>query len=186
MIVDPKTETISGVRYVASPFCDDRPDQRDISLVVLHGISLPPGEFGGDGIEALFTGTLDANAHPYYATIATLRVSAHLLIRRDGQMLQFVPFTRRAWHAGESRFADRSRCNDFSIGIELEGTDTLAYTTVQYERLLAVLTALKIRYPTLTAVRGHEHIAPGRKTDPGPAFNWGHIASYLPDGLSIA
>ena len=186
MIVDPKTEVLSGVRYVPSPFCDDRPDDRDISLIVIHGISLPPGEFGGNGIEALFTGRLDASAHPYYAEIAQLKVSAHLVIRRDGGLMQFVPFTRRAWHAGVSRFADRSRCNDFSIGIELEGTDTLAYTAVQYEVLHQVLDALKARYPTLSAVRGHEHIAPGRKTDPGPAFNWGHLASRLPDGLAIA
>ncbi|WP_407276284.1 1,6-anhydro-N-acetylmuramyl-L-alanine amidase AmpD [Halothiobacillus sp. DCM-1] len=186
MIVDPKTETLSGVRFVPSPFCDDRPDERDLSLIVLHGISLPPGEFGGDGIEALFTSRLDPNAHPYYAGIAALKVSAHLLIRRDGGMIQFVPFTRRAWHAGESRFGDRTRCNDFSIGIELEGTDTLAYTAVQYDTLDAVLHALKQRYPSLAAVRGHEHIAPGRKTDPGPAFNWGRLASRLPEGLAIA
>ncbi len=186
MIVDPKTETLSGVRFVPSPFCDDRPDERDLSLIVIHGISLPPGEFGGDGIEALFTGRLDPAAHPYYADIAALKVSAHLLIRRDGQMIQFVPFTRRAWHAGESRFGERTRCNDFSIGIELEGTDTLPYTAVQYEMLGAVLQALKARYPSLVAVRGHAHIAPGRKTDPGPAFNWGQLASRLPDGLALA
>jgi AmpD protein len=186
MIVDPKTETLSGVRFVPSPFCDDRPDDRDITLIVIHGISLPPGEFGGDGIEALFTGTLDPSAHPYYAEIAALKVSAHLLIRRDGGMIQFVPFTRRAWHAGESRFGDRTRCNDFSIGIELEGTDTLAYTAVQYEILSAALRALKERYPSLSAVRGHQHIAPGRKTDPGAAFDWGQLASRLPDGLAIA
>ena len=186
MIVDPKTETLSGVRYVRSPFCDDRPSDMAVSLVVVHGISLPPGEYGGDGVEQLFTGTLDPNEHPYYAQIAHLQVSAHLFIRRDGSMIQFVPFTRRAWHAGESVFNDRERCNDYSIGIELEGTDTDRYTSVQYDQLLEVLAALKQRYPDLADVRGHEEIAPGRKTDPGPAFNWGHLAGRLPDGLRVA
>lgn len=186
MIVDPKTETLSGVRFVYSPHCDDRPADMAPTLVVIHGISLPPGEFGGPAIEQLFLGQLDPSAHPYFETIAQLMVSAHLLIRRDGGMIQFVPFTRRAWHAGESRFEDRTRCNDFSIGIELEGTDTMPYTSVQYERLMQVLAALKQRYPSLADVRGHSAIAPGRKTDPGAAFDWGRLASYLPSGLSLA
>lgn len=185
MMIDPKTETLSGVRFVRSPHQDARPSDLAISLGVIHGISLPPGEYGGDAIEQLFLGTLDANAHPYFAGIAALKVSAHLLIRRDGSMIQFVPFTRRAWHAGASRFDGRERCNDFSIGIELEGTDTDRYTDTQYDQLIAVLAALKQRYPSLAAVRGHSDIAPGRKTDPGAAFNWGHLAGRLPDGLSL-
>ncbi|ANJ67909.1 N-acetyl-anhydromuranmyl-L-alanine amidase [Halothiobacillus diazotrophicus] len=186
MIVDPKTETLSGVRYVHSPHCDDRPPDMAMTLVVIHGISLPPEQFGGPAIEQLFLGQLDPAGHPYFAEIAGLRVSAHLLIRRDGSMVQFVPFTRRAWHAGESRLGDRTRCNDFSIGIELEGTDTHPYTSVQYDQLTQVLAALKQRYPSLRDVRGHSAIAPGRKTDPGPAFDWGRLANYLPSGLSLA
>jgi AmpD protein len=186
MIIDPKTETISGVRFARSPHQDARPADMAVSLVVVHGISLPPGQYGGDAIEQLFLGTLNAAAHPYFAAIAALRVSAHLLIRRDGAMIQFVPFNRRAWHAGESSFNGRARCNDFSIGIELEGTDTDRYTDVQYDQLIAVLAALKQRYPTLTDVRGHVDIAPGRKTDPGVAFNWGYLIGRMPDGLSTA
>jgi AmpD protein len=186
MIIDPKTEVISGVRFARSPHQDARPANMAVTLVVVHGISLPPGQYGGDAIEQLFLGTLDAAAHPYFAEIAALRVSAHLLIRRDGSIIQFVPFTRRAWHAGVSHFNGRERCNDFSIGIELEGTDTDRYTDVQYDQLIYVLAALKQRYPTLTDVRGHADIAPGRKTDPGAAFNWGHLAGRLPDGLSLA
>jgi AmpD protein len=186
MIVDPKTETLSGVPLRRSPHQDARPADMAISLVVIHGISLPPGQYGSDAIEQLFLGALDASAHPYFAEIAALRVSAHLLIRRDGSMIQFVPFTRRAWHAGVSHFNGRERCNDFSIGIELEGTDTDRYTDVQYDQLIDVLAALKQRYASLTDVRGHADIAPGRKTDPGAAFNWGHLAGRLPDGLSLA
>lgn len=186
MIVDPKTETLSGVRFVYSPHCDDRPADMAMTLVVIHGISLPPERFGGPAIEQLFLGQLDPSGHPYFAEIAGLKVSAHLLIRRDGGMVQFVPFTRRAWHAGESRFGDLTRCNDFSIGIELEGTDTQPYTAVQYEQLAQVLAALKQRYPSLRDVRGHSAIAPGRKTDPGPAFDWGRLANYLPLGLRLA
>ncbi|SFF51393.1 AmpD protein [Fontimonas thermophila] len=163
-----------GVRRVLSPNCDERPDPQDISLLVIHGISLPPGEFGGPWIDALFTNTLDAGAHPYFAAIAQLRVSAHLCIRRDGGLTQYVPFLRRAWHAGVSCFEGRSRCNDFSIGIELEGTDTRPYTARQYARLAAVTRRLLAAYPRITPARivGHSDIAPGRKTDPGPAFDW--------------
>ena len=186
MTVDPKTETLSGVRFVRSPHCDQRPPDMPVELVVIHGISLPPGEYGGAGVEQLFLGRLDPNAHPYYAEIAHLEVSAHLFIRRDGSMIQFVPFTWRAWHAGDSRFGDRTRCNDFSIGIELEGVDTEPYTAVQYEQLGKVLEALRDRYPSLHSIRGHQDIAPWRKTDPGPAFDWGRLASRLPEGLSTA
>ncbi len=140
----------------------------------MHGISLPPGEFGGDEIEALFTNTLDWDAHPYFSEIRGLEVSSHLLIRRDGSLIQFVPFTERAWHAGESCFRGQHRCNDFSIGIELEGEDETPYEDRQYEVLQDVIRALCAAYPGLTPrrVAGHSDIAPGRKTDPGPAFDW--------------
>ena len=154
-----------------------------VDLIVVHGISLPPGEFGGPWIDALFTKVLDPDAHPYFRTIADLRVSAHLLIRRDGDLAQYVPLHRRAWHAGVSNFAGRSRCNDFSIGIELEGTDHLPYDDRQYSRLAEVIAALRTAYPTLTPERlvGHADIAPGRKTDPGPAFDWARLRRLLGD-----
>ncbi len=157
-----------------SPNQDARPDPDDISLLVLHGISLPPGEFGGDAIEDLFCNRLDPTAHPFFAEIHQLRVSAHLLVRRDGRLLQFVPFHRRAWHAGLSCWQGRDRCNDFAIGIELEGTDEVPYTEQQYAALDTVLPALMADYPGITRQRivGHSDIAPGRKTDPGPAFDW--------------
>lgn len=141
---------------------------------MLHGISLPPGEFGGDAIEKLFRNSLDWDGHPYFGEIRGLEVSAHLLVRRDGELLQFVPFTRRAWHAGASCFRDRQVCNDFSIGIELEGTDDTPYDGRQYEVLVSVIRALTEAYPGLSArrVAAHSDIAPGRKTDPGPAFDW--------------
>ncbi|HEY1329064.1 MAG TPA: 1,6-anhydro-N-acetylmuramyl-L-alanine amidase AmpD [Casimicrobiaceae bacterium] len=160
-----------GVRQVASPNCDARPCGEDIRLIVVHGISLPPGEYGGDGIERLFTNALDATAHPYYAEIAQLRVSSHFLVRRDGTLVQFVPCAQRAWHAGVSCWNGRERCNDFSIGIELEGTDDMPYDDAQYAALVALVEALRARYP-IEDVVGHSDIAPGRKTDPGPAFDW--------------
>jgi AmpD protein len=169
----------SRARYIASPNCDDRPAGAEVTLAVVHGISLPPGEFGGDGIERLFTNRLSAAAHPYYAQIAALRVSAHFLIRRDGRLLQFVPVARRAWHAGASNWRGRERCNDFSVGIELEGTDATPYTTAQYAMLARLLKALVRRYP-IAHVVGHSDIAPGRKTDPGSAFDWGRLARLLP------
>ena len=143
---------------------------------MIHGISLPPRTFGGDGVVRLFTNTLDAAAHPYYATIAHLRVSAHFFIRRDGALLQFVSCNDRAWHAGVSSWRGRERCNDFSIGIELEGADDVPYTARQYAKLAALLRALKSRYPLEAAV-GHSDVAPGRKTDPGPAFDWDRLAA---------
>jgi AmpD protein len=149
-----------------------------VSLVVVHGISLPPGRFGGDGIERLFTNTLDPHAHPYYATIAHLRVSAHFLVRRDGQVVQFVPCNLRAWHAGASSWRGRERCNDFSVGIELEGTDTRPYAARQYHRLARLVRALRRRYPIAHLV-GHCDVAPGRKTDPGPAFDWKRLRDLL-------
>ena len=163
---------------VPSPNSDARPNDTPISLVVIHGISLPPGEFEGDAIEELFTNRLDARAHPYYAAIAGLRVSSHFLIRRDGRLLQFVPCTARAWHAGESSWRGRARCNDFSIGIELEGSDDVPYTAAQYRMLARLTRALRARYP-IEDIAGHSDVAPGRKTDPGPAFDWARLRREL-------
>jgi AmpD protein len=165
---------IQGVRYVASPNCDARPADACIELIVVHGISLPPGEFGGPGIVDLFLNRLQPSAHPYYSAIAQLRVSAHFLIRRDGELLQFVPCERRAWHAGVSSWRGRQRCNDFSIGIELEGADDLPYEAAQYTRLRALNAVLGAHYPIVDVV-GHADVAPGRKTDPGPTFDWSRI-----------
>lgn len=172
---------LHGVPQRQTPHQDARPDPADISLLVAHGISLPPGEFGGPYIEALFLGKLDPEAHPYFAEITSLEVSAHLLIRRDGQLMQFAAFDQRAWHAGKSSFEGRQRCNDYAIGIELEGTDEIPYEPVQYERLADVAAALISNYPGITPERivGHSDIAPGRKTDPGPAFDWDHFRNLL-------
>ncbi|WJW75165.1 1,6-anhydro-N-acetylmuramyl-L-alanine amidase AmpD [Thiohalobacter sp. IOR34] len=172
---------LTEVQRCPSPNCDPRPDPEDVSLLVIHGISLPPGEFGGPAIEQLFTNCLDPQGHPYFRDIAGLRVSSHLLIRRDGALLQFVPFGERAWHAGESRFQGRAACNDFSIGIELEGTDDTPYSDPQYRALAAVIPLLQARYPGIerTHIVGHSEIAPGRKTDPGPAFDWGRLHRLL-------
>ncbi|MGY3926222.1 1,6-anhydro-N-acetylmuramyl-L-alanine amidase AmpD [Aeromonas simiae] len=161
-------------RKVPSPHYNERPVAEDISLLVVHNISLPPGEFGGPWIDDLFLGRLDPAAHPYFAEIGQLRVSAHCLIRRDGEVVQYVPFHLRAWHAGVSSFAGREACNDFSIGIELEGTDTQPFTEPQYRVLAALTQALMARFPAITPERltGHSDIAPGRKSDPGPCFDW--------------
>lgn len=150
-------------------------------MIVVHGISLPPGEFGSKAVEDFFTGHLDSSLHPYFATIQTLKVSSHLFIKRTGEIIQFVPFNRRAWHAGESSFQGRTRCNDFSIGIELEGTDTTPYEIKQYEQLVRVIRILMQAYPAITADRivGHVDIAPGRKTDPGPYFDWNYLKGRL-------
>ncbi len=165
---------VHAARQVASPNRDDRPPGTPIRLIVLHGIALPPLEYGGPGIVELFTNRLDPAAHPYYATIADLRVSAHFLIRRDGELLQFVPCLERAWHAGPSTWRGMSRCNDFSIGIELEGRDDEPYAAAQYAALGPLVEALCARYP-IEDVVGHSDIAPGRKTDPGPAFDWARL-----------
>jgi AmpD protein len=179
--VDPATGLLDAARQVPSPNCDERPAGTTVDLLVVHGISLPPQRFGGPYIDALFSNTLDPAADPYFAAIAHLRVSAHLLIRRDGELVQYVPFHRRAWHAGNSCHDGRERCNDFSIGIELEGADDVAYEPVQYERLAAVAAALMDAYPGLRPARiaGHCDIAPGRKTDPGPAFDWARLRRAL-------
>ncbi|MFD1804115.1 1,6-anhydro-N-acetylmuramyl-L-alanine amidase AmpD [Mixta tenebrionis] len=177
---------LTGVRHVPSPHFNLRPEEETPSLLVVHNISLPPGEFGGPWIDALFTGTLDPTAHPYFADIAQLRVAAHCLIRRDGEIVQYVPFDKRAWHAGLSCWQGRENCNDFSIGIELEGTDTLPYTDAQYQALQAI-TRLLLRYYPITPARiaGHSDIAPQRKTDPGPAFDWARFLSGLPEAASL-
>ena len=174
MQVDLESGLMRSARQVASPNYDGRPPGVEADLIVVHGISLPPGEFGGPWIERLFMNTLPLDMHPYFAEIGELRVSSHLLVARDGGLTQFVKFTDRAWHAGQSSYNGRSACNDFSIGVELEGMDTLEYEAAQYETLAAVVAALCDAYPRLSADRvvGHSDISPGRKTDPGPAFDW--------------
>jgi len=172
--VAPDTGLLSPAEFIPSPNRDARPPGIVPGLIVVHGISLPPGDFGGESITALFTNRLDFDEHPYFGEIRGLEVSAHLLIRRDGQVIQYVPFTDRAWHAGDSCFRGTPRCNDFSVGIELEGDDETPYDDRQYPVLAAVIRALCAAYSGLTAreVAGHCDIAPGRKTDPGPAFDW--------------
>ena len=167
-----------SVERIASPNADERPDGEAPTLIVVHSISLPPGEFGGRAIDALFTNTLDHDAHPYFAQLRPLRVSSHFLVRRDGALVQFVGCARRAWHAGVSSFDGRSRCNDFSIGIELEGDDTGPFADAQYDTLLPLVVALVDRYP-IAALAGHSDIAPGRKTDPGPGFDWSRVGCAL-------
>lgn len=162
---------LHGARRVPSPNCDERPAGTPVRLVVVHAISLPPGEFGGDGIERLFTNALDPEAHPYYREIQDLRVSAHFLVRRDGGIVQFVPCSQRAWHAGASSWRGFERCNDFSIGIELEGDEATPFDPSQYRSLALIIQSLRQRFP-IEDVVGHADIAPGRKTDPGPHFDW--------------
>ncbi len=168
----------SGVLREPSPNFDVRPDGMAVELLVIHNISLPPGQFGGPYIADLFGNRLDCDAHPYFDQLRALRVSAHFLIRRDGTVMQFVSANDRAWHAGLSSFCGRERCNDFSIGIELEGSDFEAFEAAQYEALADLTRALQERYP-LNHVTGHEHIAPGRKTDPGPFFDWTRFRKSL-------
>lgn len=165
---------LTGARRVPSPNQDARPPGESVRLLVIHNISLPPGEFGGPGVEHLFTNRLDPGAHPYFATIKDLRVSAHFFIRRDGELVQFVSCGARAWHAGASNWHGRERCNDFSIGIELEGTDDQPFTEAQYQALVELVKLLEKAYP-VEDVAGHSEIAPGRKTDPGPYFDWARL-----------
>ena len=165
-------------RYIASPNCDERPPGAAITLLVLHSISLPPGQYGGDAIELLFTNRLDPAAHPYFRDIATLKLSSHFLVRRDGELLQFVPVQRRAWHAGASCWRGRSRCNDFSIGVELEGVDESAFEDIQYARLNELLRALRGSLP-LNDIAAHSDVAPDRKTDPGAHFDWARLLADL-------
>jgi AmpD protein len=181
LLIEPATGLLAGVRQVLSPHFDARPAGVAPELIVVHGISLPAGEFGGPWIDRLFTGNLPPDAHPSFRDTAVLRVSAHAVIRRDGALTQFVPFGMRAWHAGRSEYQGRSGCNDFSIGIELEGADAIPYADAQYESLGALVAALLEAYPTLSweRIAGHSDIAPGRKTDPGPAFQWARLRNLL-------
>jgi N-acetyl-anhydromuramoyl-L-alanine amidase len=179
--IDTSTGLLLGARQVLSPHFDQRPAQVAPTLIVVHGISLPAGEFGTPWIDRLFSGNLPADGHESFTQIATLRVSAHAVIRRDGAVTQYVPFSARAWHAGKSSYQGREACNDFSIGIELEGTDHIAYTPAQYLSLAQLIKALCLSYPTLDThhLVGHSDIAPGRKSDPGEAFDWTRLRALL-------
>lgn len=179
--IDRETGLLHGARQVSSPNCDDRPQGVEADLIVVHGISLPPNDYGGPWIDKLFTNQLPPDHHPYFAEVAGRKVSSHLLIRRDGEVVQYVPFHRRAWHAGVSSYAGREKCNDFSIGIELEGADDVAYEPAQYRELARVVRQLLATYPSLSLERiaGHSDIAPGRKTDPGAAFDWPRLSALL-------
>jgi len=181
MRIDPASHTVVGVRYEPSPNFDERPVSTLLSLVVVHNISLPPNEFGGPYIEQLFTNQLNPSEHPYFEEIKDHKVSAHILIRRDGEVVQFVPFNKRAWHAGESEYKGCENCNDFAIGIELEGADETPYEEVQYLVLATLVDSLRMVYPSLSKedIVGHSDIAPGRKTDPGIAFNWETLREQL-------
>ncbi len=172
---------LSGARWLPSPHFDARPDGVGVDLLVIHNISLPPGEFGGSAIIDLFLGRLDPAAHPYYERLRNLRVSSHFLIRRDGDVIQLVGCASRAWHAGASEWRRRTRCNDFSVGVELEGTDEMPFTSEQYAALVPVARALLAAYPIVEIV-GHSDIAPGRKTDPGPCFDWPRFREGLDRG----
>ena len=172
---------IAPDRRVASPNCDERPAGEAVTLLVLHSISLPPGQFGGDAIERLFTNRLDPAAHPYFREIAHLRVSSHYLIRRGGELVQFVPVTRRAWHAGASSWRGRGRCNDFSVGVELEGTEDGPFEELQYEKLSLLITSLHHNLP-LRDIAAHSDVAPGRKSDPGARFDWPRLLAALARG----
>lgn len=171
---------VDEAQFIASPNCDDRPPGASIDLLVIHNISLPPGVFDTAAVVDLFMNRLDPRAHPYFERIAALRVSAHFLVCRDGALLQFVSCERRAWHAGQSLWCGRTHCNDFSVGVELEGADDVAYSDAQYARLGALARALYDRYP-IVASTGHSDIAPGRKTDPGPHFDWDRYHQQLPE-----
>jgi AmpD protein len=183
--VETTTGLLIGVRQVLSPHCDARPPGILPELIIVHGISLPPNEFGGPWIDRLFTGTLPWDAHPYFRQIEGLRASAHVVIRRDGQLTQYVPFGERAWHAGVSQYRTRSGCNDFSVGVELEGTDDIAYTDAQYAQLVELIAALIEAYPSLSPEHlvGHSDVAPGRKSDPGPYFEWPRLRARLTERL---
>jgi AmpD protein len=179
--LDSKKQWLEDVRQVPSPNCDDRLDGCEIDLVIMHGISLPPNEYGGEYIDQLFTNTLDPQEHPYFAEIVALRVSSHLLVNRKGEITQYVPFNDRAWHAGKSEFQGRQTCNDFSIGIELEGCDDQEYEPVQYQVAANIVKLLMTNWQSITKQRvvGHCDVAPGRKTDPGEAFDWDYFYNLL-------
>lgn len=184
MSLETSFEWHPGACVIASPNFDARPVGMPIDLIVIHAISLPPGIYGGSDIEQLFTNQLNPDAHPYYAQIAGMKVSSHFLIRRDGALVQFVPVTQRAWHAGLSTWAGRERCNDFSIGIELEGDDQTPFESAQYATLQPLLKALTVMWP-VAAITSHAHIAPGRKTDPGPCFDWTHVRAACPEIMVV-
>lgn len=181
MKINKQSGLIENAVITLSPNYDERPDKDDLTGIVIHNISLPPGEFGDKFIDDLFLNQLDCSAHPYFEQLDGLRVSSHLLIRRNGEVIQFVPFHQRAWHAGVSQWQGRERCNDFTVGIELEGCDDKPFEEVQYQTLTKVINILCETYPELThdKITGHEHIAPGRKTDPGPYFDWQKLRSML-------
>ncbi|ABG41853.1 N-acetylmuramyl-L-alanine amidase, negative regulator of AmpC, AmpD [Paraglaciecola sp. T6c] len=173
--------SVVQARHITTTHKDERPDPQDISVLVIHNISLPPNQFDNSYIEDFFVGKLDPAAHPFFEEIHQMRVSAHCVIKRNGEVIQFVPFDERAWHAGVSSFQGRERCNDYSIGIELEGTDDSDYTTKQYDALEQLAKAIMLAYPKITLGRivGHNDIAPGRKTDPGRSFNWQRLRQGL-------
>ncbi len=179
--IDVESGLVREARQVPSQNFDERPAGCCAELIIVHGISLPPGEFGGEWIDRLFTNSIDPAAHPYFGEIAGLRVSSHMLIRRDGELVQYVPVTKRAWHAGVSCYQDREQCNDYSIGIELEGTDDIPYTDAQYTVLGTLIRALRDVIPSLSdaPVVGHHDVAAGRKTDPGPIFDWPRFFAQL-------
>lgn len=181
MQINTKTGLIETAQYIPSPNADARPEHTDIDLMVIHSISLPPGEYGGPWIEQLFTNTLPADEHPYFREIYQLKVSSHVLIRRDGTIQQFVPFHQRAWHAGASCYEGRETCNDYSIGIELEGSDDSEFEDIQYLQLAELIKALELSYKKINKDRltGHSDIAPGRKTDPGSGFDWDRLSNLL-------
>ena len=181
LVLDDSGDWFVDARRVPSPNCDERPGDVEVDLAIVHGISLPPGQFGGAQISEMFLNRLNWNDDPFYQDIKGLKVSSHLLVERSGALVQFVPLSRRAWHAGQSRFAGRDRCNDFSVGIELEGTDHVPYTGAQYRVLAAVLMVLMVRFPRIDIghIVGHCHVAPGRKTDPGPSFRWPCLGAML-------
>jgi len=189
MITIDKSGILAEATQIPSENCDERPSLKNMSknirLIVVHNISLPPQSFGGPYISQLFTNQLNPKDHPYFADIYQLKVSSHLLIRRDGEVIQFVPFEKRAWHAGASNYCGEESCNDFSIGIELEGADTVEYESIQYETLAKLIIQLRQNYPGIAkgAITGHSDIAPGRKTDPGPAFNWDRLQQTIKQKL---
>ncbi|MFI4936911.1 MAG: 1,6-anhydro-N-acetylmuramyl-L-alanine amidase AmpD [Candidatus Berkiellales bacterium] len=186
MKLNVKSGLITSATFCASPNFDERPLDHEIDLLVIHGISLPPKVFAGDAVQKFFCNRLDAAEHPYFQQIAHLKVSSHFYIRRDGALWQFVPVTKRAWHAGGSSFMGRDNCNHYSIGIELEGEDNIAYTTLQYDKLAQLTYVMMQHFPKITLDRlvGHSDIAPHRKTDPGPAFDWTHYKQLVRDLLS--
>ncbi|MCK5395442.1 MAG: 1,6-anhydro-N-acetylmuramyl-L-alanine amidase AmpD [Gammaproteobacteria bacterium] len=180
MQINKTTGLLNDCTQCPSPNKDTRPEKTPIDLIVVHSISLPPGQYGGDAIERFFQNTLDKNEHPYFEEIHTLKVSSHVLIKRTGEIVQFVPFVERAWHAGQSNYEGRECCNDFSIGIELEGTDTGPFEEIQYQQLSRLITALQTAYSSISDnITGHSDIAPGRKTDPGTGFDWAKLNTVI-------